>query len=95
MFLKRQYGKELYPADIEITTDEYGNPLPCGLWTDDIEDVPVVSLAHTDGLSVALAGFHPGNQRIGIDIEQIRQPKPGFDRLAFVPEEQSLLYSLD
>ena len=95
MFLKRQYGKELYPADIEITTDEYGNPLPCGLWTDDIEDVPVVSLAHTDGLSVALAGFHPGNQRIGIDIEQIRQRKPGFDRLAFVPEEQSLLYSLD
>jgi phosphopantetheine--protein transferase-like protein len=95
IFLQRQYGKELNPADIDITADEYGNPLPSGPWTDDIENVPAVSISHTDGLSVAVAGFQPSNQRIGIDIEQIRQRKPEFERLAFVSEEQSLLHSLD
>ena len=95
MYLRKHHGVELCPADIEITADENGNPLPGGPWVHDIEDVPVVSLAHTDGVSVAVAGFNPGSKGVGIDIEQIRQRKPGFDRIAFVPEEQELLHLLD
>ncbi len=95
MFLHQHYGLELCPADIEIAVDENGNPLPDGSWVVDVKDIPVVSISHTEGLSVALAGFHPDYQRIGIDIEQVRQRKPGFNRIVFDVEEQSILDSLD
>lgn len=32
-YIKKRYGIELYPADIEISEDEYGRPIPQGAWT--------------------------------------------------------------
>lgn len=94
MFLKKHHGIELCPADIDIATDEHGGPVPQGAWTRDVEAIPAVSLAHTDGLAVAVVGYCSNDQRVGIDVERIREYKPGFDNVAFVPEEQSLLLSL-
>jgi phosphopantetheinyl transferase len=94
MFLKKHYGMELYPADIEIASDEHGRPVPQGGWTQDIEIVPALSLTHTDGIAVAVAGHCSDSQRVGIDIERIRPRKDGFEKLAFKKEEQALLSQL-
>jgi phosphopantetheinyl transferase len=95
MFLKKRHAVDLYPADIEIATDEHGRPVPQVAWTKDLQTVPAVSLAHTNGLAVALVGYCPSDQRIGIDVELISQHTPGFETLSFANQEQSLLRSLD
>jgi phosphopantetheine--protein transferase-like protein len=95
MFLKKHHGVTLSPADIEIATDTHGRPVPQGTWTRDIDTPPALSLTHSDGVAVALVGDCLNDHRIGIDIERIRQHKPGFEKHAFAPEEQSLLTSLD
>jgi len=95
MFLKAHHGIELSPADIEITADEHGRPVPQGAWTEHVPVVPALSITHTDGLAAVLVGNCANDQRIGIDVELLRQNMPGFDRLAFAAEEQSLLNSLD
>jgi phosphopantetheine--protein transferase-like protein len=95
MFLKKHHGVTLSPADIEIATDEHGRPVPQGTWTRDIDPTPALSLTHSDGVAVAVVGDCSHDHRIGIDIERIRPHKPGFNKHAFVPEEQSLLTSLD
>jgi phosphopantetheine--protein transferase-like protein len=95
MFLKKHHGITLSPVDIEIATDEYGRPVPQGHWTQNIESAPAVSLSHADGVAVAVVGNCSNDHQIGIDIELINQHNSGFTKHAFVPEEQSLLYSLD
>ena len=86
---------KLCPADIEIAQDEHGQPRARGMWAAELARVPVVSLAHSDGVAVAVAG-HDGQCRgIGIDIEHIGRAREGFESVAFTPEEQSLLSSLD
>jgi len=57
--------------------------------------IPSLSLAHTDGVAIAVAGYCSNDKRLGIDIECIRQHEPGFDRFTFVSEEISLLSQLD
>jgi len=95
MFLKAHNGMELSPVDIEITADEHGRPVPQGAWTEHVPVVPALSITHTDGLAAVLVGYCANDQRIGIDVELLRQNIPGFDGLAFAAEEQSLLNSLD
>jgi phosphopantetheine--protein transferase-like protein len=86
---------ELHPADIEIAQDRYGQPLVRGVWTEACEHVPIISLAHTAGIAVAIAG-HDGQCRgIGVDIELLERRREGFESVAFMPEEHRLLGSLD
>jgi acyl transferase domain-containing protein/phosphopantetheinyl transferase/acyl carrier protein len=95
LFLQSNYGMELPPADIEIAHDRYGQPLVRGVWTEECAQVPLVSLAHTAGIAVAIAG-HDGQCRgIGVDIEPLERRREGFESVAFMPEERSLLGSLD
>ena len=73
LFLKEHYGMELYPADIEIAQDRYGQPLVRGAWTEELEHVPVISLSHSDGIAVAVAGDDGQCRGIGVDIEPLDQ----------------------
>jgi phosphopantetheine--protein transferase-like protein len=94
-FVKSNYGMALHPADIEIAQDGYGQPLVRGVWTEECAQVPVISLAHTASIAVAIAG-HDGQCRgIGVDIEPLERRQEGFESVAFMPEERSLLTSLD
>jgi len=95
MLLKEHYGIEVAPADVGIEKDEYGRPVPSGAWTNEIETVPALSLAHTNGLAVAIACHHQAGKRVGIDIDRIRSLDQGFEKIAFTPEEQSLLDSVE
>ena len=62
-------------ADVEIAPDEYGRPLARGSWTNEIDQVPSLSMAHTRGLGVALLAESAG---CGIDVEWL--DRDGKDR---------------
>lgn len=91
---------DLLPADIEIESDELGRPIVGGAWIGSIDATPLVSLAHTRGMAVAVAALsgasspvevEPG---IGIDIEYLRPRPEGFEEIAFSETERALLAGL-
>lgn len=94
MFLKQRYEMELGPVDVEIAQDEYGCPVPQGAWVKQIKAVPALSLAHNNGIAVAIAGYQNAGQKVGIDIEEIRSLEQGFETTAFAPKEVELLDSV-
>ena len=96
--VRNRYGMELCPADIEIVADEHGRPMVQGLWTEELERVPILSLSHSDGVAVAIAGDASsgigGGQAlsVGIDIERVgRVSREAIEGLAFTPQERQLL----
>jgi len=93
--LFRQYGIQIYPADVEITADPYGRPRVTGAWNDEVPSLPALSLAHTGTLGVAVAGGAGPDEYLGIDIERIRPRDPGFMTLAFSREERAWLETLE
>jgi len=94
VFLKHRYGMELCPADVAIVADEHGQPVVQGPWTSEIGNLPVVSLAHSSGVAVALAGDGRNGARVGIDIEHIGRINAAVEQVAFTTEEQALLSSV-
>ena len=89
--LQQQYGLKVPPADIEICPDERGRPLVDGPWRESVSSPPIVSLAHSDGLTVALAGSPESIRGMGVDVEHVRPRLDGFANLAFSEEELQLL----
>lgn len=91
--VKRYYGLDLLPADIEIYPGGESEPLVGGAWLSSIDVVPVVSLAHTDGLAVALAALpsEGGVSSVGIDIERVKARPEGYADVAFDDAERTLI----
>jgi malonyl CoA-acyl carrier protein transacylase/phosphopantetheinyl transferase len=94
MFLKNHHQLEIYPADIEIEQDDSGRPVPKGSWTQTLSDIPSVTLAHSNGVAVAVAGSRAKSGLLGVDLQAIPQPKSGSVPQAFSPDEQEILTSL-
>jgi phosphopantetheinyl transferase (holo-ACP synthase) len=98
--LRVNYALNLRLADIEIFADDAGRPLVVGAWQGAVAELPSVSLAHTRGCAVALAGLAPpkagasASPLLGIDIELIRPTEPGFAEVAFADVELELLARL-
>ncbi len=86
-------GIDLWPAEIELLTDDRGAPVVVLPSIEGLEAaVPVVSLAHTAGEAVALAALVPADAgRPGIDIERIRPRPPGFAEAALTATERDRL----
>ncbi len=80
----------VYPADLVIEPDAHGRPMLTSLLGDLALDLPAVSIAHTDGVALALASLDP-TARVGIDVEQITEREPRFESLAFSEFERALL----
>ena len=93
VWFRKHYGIEIYPADIEIGEDDYGRPVPKGWWAQETNITPALSVSHADRMAVAVVGS-PG-QRLGVDIEPIREREQGFEKLTFTEEERALLNSLE
>jgi phosphopantetheinyl transferase len=92
--LKERAGLELYPADVEITVGELGQPRAADAWGARLGWTPAISIAHSDGVAVAVAGAGPGIRGVGVDIERITSRRTVLDAMAFTLGEQSLLAAL-
>lgn len=86
----RQQGRPpTYPVDLEVNADADGKPF---LLRRDrpAEPAPAVSIAHRDGVAVALAA-DGSSARPGIDVELVALRDRGFESAAFDPSEIELL----
>jgi phosphopantetheinyl transferase len=82
-------GREsMYPAEIEITSDEEGRPLVATSTGRDIR----VSLAHKKGIAVAIAAE---GQTPGIDVEHVEPRSDAFNAMSFHPEELAMIPEQD
>ena len=82
-------GVQLLPAEIEIVPDGYGRPaVKCRAAA-----APMLSIAHSHGVAVALAVLDPG-ARVGIDLESLAHRRSDFETIAFSPDERDLLAAL-
>jgi len=95
IFVKNRWGLQLCPADIEITQDGHGRPFVGGDWTKDLECLPIISLAHTGEVAVAVVGNSDQFNGIGVDIEPLDRMRNGFESVAFNADERRLLSSED
>ncbi len=92
--LAQRDGVGLCPADIEIGKDRDGRPFAGVSHLTEPEVAPSISITHTDGEAAAIAGQCLPGEHLGIDIERIRPRQEGFRRIAFDPDELTLLDSL-
>jgi acyl transferase domain-containing protein/phosphopantetheinyl transferase len=69
LWIFKQTGRLLYPADIIVLHDEKGYPYVDGAWRDYLIDPPEVSLSHDRqvSLSAVTSPKHP----VGVDIEHM------------------------
>ncbi|WP_152051466.1 type I polyketide synthase [Tautonia marina] len=79
-----------YPADLTIEPDSYGRPWIRSRRTPDHGDLPALSIAHTQGVAVALANRSP-HAIVGIDVERVVPRSASFEELAFTDQERRLL----
>ncbi|MFJ3952656.1 beta-ketoacyl synthase N-terminal-like domain-containing protein [Streptomyces libani] len=73
----------VFPAEIQIGTDDQGRPCPEGPLAHGLH----LSLAHRDRIAVALA--HRSGP-VGIDIERVTDDPPALERFALTPAERRL-----
>jgi phosphopantetheinyl transferase len=92
--LALRFGFVAAPADVEILPDAYGRPEVHGAWRNRLGLHPVVSIAHSGGLAVALAALD-GRSLVGIDIEQLSTRSEDYATVAFAPHERQLVSGLD
>lgn len=90
-WLKRHLGMDVYPADVEIHSDEHGRPYADGAWVRRIDEAPGLSIAHKGAFAVAAAG----RGVLGVDLEAIESRDAGFDAVAFDDDERRLLERLE
>jgi phosphopantetheinyl transferase (holo-ACP synthase) len=79
-----------YPADFIVEHDPLGRPSLRSRLDRDSANLPVISIAHVDGVAVALACAEPCSHP-GIDVEPIVGRSLTFEATAFLPGERALL----
>ncbi|HXI03211.1 MAG TPA: 4'-phosphopantetheinyl transferase superfamily protein, partial [Candidatus Saccharimonadales bacterium] len=99
--LEDRWGLRPPPAEIEIRKDPEGRPFLQGRWISRVDAPLTLSLSHSGGLAVAVAGIAAGREApvasahgIGVDVETIGRTNGEFAGAAFSPEEQSLFADL-
>lgn len=86
-------GHGLYPADVVIWTDDRGRPFVGGPWVDSLSPAPEVSLSHSAGHCLAVAG--PPSHALGVDLEWPgRLSRPDLVAESFSEPEQAVLKTL-
>ena len=83
-------GLPTYPADLLIEADAMGRPHLRERPGSSFGEAPLVSIAHVEGVAVALACLDPSS-RPGIDVEPVVGRSATFEATAFLPGERALL----
>ena len=97
LFLE-MYDRPLKLADIEIKSDERGQPYISRDLVAAADQPVVLSIAHTGEVAVAVAGpvsSTSGLPGIGIDLESVKRLESSFAGVAFSQNEQSLLAQVE
>ena len=66
----------VFPGDLTVTPDNRGRPSITSLLDPGRDDMPALSIAHTEGVAVAMG--QRTRSRVGIDVETIVEREPGF-----------------
>lgn len=91
-YLHDRYGLNLCAADIVILSSPRGVPVVSVPSLDLPIELPLVSIAHSEGRALAVAS--PGPQQPGVDIEYVTARDDGFKQIAFTVGERALLAKL-
>jgi len=89
--LERRYGLRVAPADVEIDADPQGRPVVRGAWAARLARVPAVSIAHIQGLAVAVA---VPDGAVGVDVERLDRVRDDFGALALGEAERASVAAL-
>jgi phosphopantetheine--protein transferase-like protein len=95
LFLRDTVGVRLCPADIEIVANEHGALEVKGRWAEHVDAMPAVSISHTSGLAMAVAGRSSESSSVGVDIEQIGRITAEVERLVLSADERELLAKVE
>jgi len=79
-----------YPADLAILASGHARPRLTHVGGPGDSSLPAISIAHCEGVAVALAALDPAT-RVGIDVAPIIDRTESFLAAAFTPAERSLL----
>jgi phosphopantetheine--protein transferase-like protein len=91
LLLKHRYQVETCYADIEISSNEYGQPLGSGELLAKLGCRFRLSISHSGKVAVALAGECPDYDGVGIDVERVNESHEGLEEGGFGSGERSLL----
>ncbi|MFA5394216.1 MAG: 4'-phosphopantetheinyl transferase superfamily protein [Candidatus Ratteibacteria bacterium] len=94
-YLKEHYDIKISPVDILIDNDQSGKPEVSVIWPNKLPGAIKLSLAHKEGVAVALAGESQTATGVGIDIEPVRPLRKYFLEGAFTEKEFRLAAGLD
>lgn len=86
-FIRAATGIALYPADIEIVPDDYGQPFAVGTEMEATGVRPRISIAHSAGIGVALVGNFSNYHGLGIDVECLDRPHHGVEQILLSEDE--------
>lgn len=84
-------GDPIYPADLVVDRSPLGAPNLRALV--DAGAIPRISIAHTEGVAIALATLDEAT-RPGIDVERVLERDSGFEAIAFTAPERERLDAL-
>jgi acyl transferase domain-containing protein/phosphopantetheinyl transferase len=85
----KHVGVALLPQDVEVLYDAHGRPVLTPMFVHLIGWAPWVSIAHSDGLAIAVA--LNAEFPVGIDLQAIAPRDDDFLQFAFSVEEQRIL----
>ncbi|MEP9411407.1 MAG: acyltransferase domain-containing protein [Candidatus Brocadia sp.] len=91
LFLKDQYQMEVNPAEIEIATDEYGRPVTSVEIIGGLDNHLILSIAHSGGSAIAVAGRCGNYLGVGIDMERVGRNHEELERVTLSAKERALL----
>lgn len=80
----------VFPADLAIESDAVGQPRIRTLLEPERDDLPAISIAHTEGVAVAL-GSLDRSARIGIDVEAMAERDAEFEAKTLTADERQWL----
>jgi phosphopantetheinyl transferase (holo-ACP synthase) len=85
-----QGGDPVFPADLVVEHDPNGRPFLRSLLDPGRKDLPAISVAHTEGVALAIASPDP-SARVGIDVERVRASGPGLEANTLLGSERDWL----
>jgi phosphopantetheinyl transferase len=91
LFLKTSLGLDALPMDIEIAPGEHGRPIVMGQFVESLGCSISLSISHSGGAAVAIAGARANHWGVGVDLERLNGSLTRVERVAFNADERVLL----